>query len=172
MCVDRRAAQSRCRLFFGSPCHACVSAPSSDSGGPVAEERDGGGLYEGYEVTLVVGQRPLEVQEICLLVLYGPRLRCRRLHIRGRATPDLPKYLADGQQVTTSFELTGLYRPAMGRDRRRRAHAQHRSRLCRRQGHEYRRRVSRGPLEDQLRAALESSNANSLSATSRIGEGR
>src|SRR5262249_25350144 len=75
--------------------------------GEFAEETDDG-YYEGYVVEAVVGQRPLEVEEIGLLILYGPRFRRRKLHVRGRPSKKLPALLTDGEKVETSFELDGL----------------------------------------------------------------
>jgi len=116
-----------------------------------AEETDVG-YYEGYEVEVVVGRRPLEVTELGLLVLYGPRGRRRRLHLRGHPSRPLPAYLSDGQRVSTSFELGGLIDELWERisDEERlrsKVHA-----YVRASGREYWGRVSRGALKDRLRA--------------------
>jgi hypothetical protein len=110
------------------------------------------GYYEGYEVEVVVGRRPLEVTQIGLLVLYGPRLRRRKLHLRGRPYPPLPTHLSDGQTVTTAFELDGLIEEILARigdEERMRSKVRG---YVRASGHEYTKRVSRGALMDRTRA--------------------
>lgn len=120
------------------------------SAGMFAEETDAG-LYEGYEVEAVVGRRPLEVTELGLLVLYGPRTRRRRLHLRGAPTPRLPAYLSDGQRVSVSFELGGLIDELWERiGDKERLRSKVRSYVCA-SGREYRGHVRRGALKDRLR---------------------
>ena len=106
--------------------------------GMFAEDTDVG-YYEGYEVDVTVGRRPLEVDEIGLLVLYGPRGRRRRLHLRGRPNRPLPAHLSDGQRVSTSFGTRRAHRPTLVEYRRRGAPAKQATSLCTRK----RSRVSR-----------------------------
>jgi hypothetical protein len=116
-----------------------------------AEETDAG-YYEGYEVEVVVGRRPIEVTELGLLVLYGPWGRRRRLHMRGQPDPQLPAYLSDGQRVLTSFELGGLIDDLWERiGENERSHSKVRA-YVRASGREYRRDISRGALKDRLLA--------------------
>lgn len=119
--------------------------------GMFTEETDVG-YYEGYEVEVVVGRRPLEVTELGLLVLYGPRSRRRRLHLRGNASRPLPAYLSDGQRVSTSFELGGLIDKLwerIGDEERLRSKVRA---YVRASGREYRGHVSHGALKDRIQA--------------------
>jgi hypothetical protein len=120
-------------------------------GGQFAEDTDIG-VYEGYEVEVVVGRRPLEVTQIGLLLLYGPRLRRRKLHLHGHPDPALPAYLSDGQRVTTGFELGGLIDDVLAQiSDKERLRSKVRA-YVRASGHEYTKRVSRGALSERVRA--------------------
>jgi hypothetical protein len=116
----------------------------------VAEEADGL-YYEGYEVEAIIGRRPIEVDEIGLLVLYGRRGRRRKLHVRGRPSRSLPAHLSDGQRVTTSFELDTLIDKlwsSVGDEQRQTSKVRA---YVLASGREYRARVSQGVLKERLR---------------------
>lgn len=116
----------------------------------VAEEADGL-YYEGYEVESVVGRRPIEVDEIGLLVLYGRRGRRRKRYVRGRPSRSLPAHLSDGQRVTTSFELDTLIEElwsTIGDEQRQTSKVRA---YVLASGHEFRARVSERSLKDRLR---------------------
>ena len=58
----------------------------------------------------VIGRRPVAVEEIGLLVDYGPRLRKRARSFRfvGTPQPRLPRRLEDGEIVRCGWQLDSL----------------------------------------------------------------
>ena len=77
-----------------------------------AEHLEGSPPHQGLVVEVTVGRRPLEIEELGVLVRYGPRHRKvgGRAEVRmpGRPSDDLPALMTDGEGVRCGFELDGL----------------------------------------------------------------
>jgi hypothetical protein len=73
-------------------------------------------LFEGSEpngpewiaVTAVIGRRAIDVQEVGLVLAWGPPWSRRRYWHPGPSRPSLPKYLSDGAVIEVGFEVSGL----------------------------------------------------------------
>jgi hypothetical protein len=63
---------------------------------------------EWMAVTAVVGRRAIDVQEVGLVLAWGPPWSRRRYWHPGPSRPPLPKYLSDGAVIEVGFEVSGL----------------------------------------------------------------